>query len=77
MSIDKAWMARVKEVVDWCLANDLKVIINTHHDKWLEGLPTYQHQEENNQKLALLEAYFMAGQHAVCHLTSTFLPSRM
>ena len=54
MSIDKAWMARVREVVDWCLANDLKVIINTHHDKWLEGRPTYQYQEENNLKLSLL-----------------------
>ena len=54
MSIDKAWLARIKEVVDWCLANDLKVIINTHHDKWLEGRPTNQYKEENNQKLALL-----------------------
>ena len=54
MSIDKAWIARVKEVVGWCLANDLKVIINVHHDKWLEGRPTYQYKDENNQKLALL-----------------------
>lgn len=54
MSIDKAWIARIKEVVGWCLANDLKVIINVHHDKWLEGRPTYQYKDENNQKLALL-----------------------
>ena len=54
MSIDKAWMARIKEVVGWCLQNDLKVIINTHHDKWLEGRPTNEYKEENNQKLALL-----------------------
>ena len=54
MSIDKAWVARVKEVVNWCLAEDLKVIINTHHDKWLEGRPTYQYKDENNQKLAML-----------------------
>lgn len=54
MSIDKEWMARVKEVVGWCLDLDLKVIINTHHDKWLEGRPTYQYKDENNQKLALL-----------------------
>lgn len=54
MSIDKAWLARIKEVVGWCLSNDLKVIINTHHDKWLEGRPTNQYKEENNQKLALL-----------------------
>ena len=54
MSIDKAWLQRIKEVVGWCLDNDLKVIINTHHEKWLEGRPTYQYKEENNQKLALL-----------------------
>lgn len=54
MSIDKEWMARVKEVVDWCLANDLKVIINTHHEKWLEGRPLYEFKEENCRKLALL-----------------------
>lgn len=54
MSIDKAWIARIKEVVGWCLDNDMKVIINTHHEKWLEGRPTYQYKDENNQKLALL-----------------------
>ena len=54
MSIDKAWMTRIKEVVGWCLQNDLKVIINVHHDKWLEGRPTYQYKEESNQKRALL-----------------------
>ena len=54
MSIDKAWLNRVKEIVGWCLSNDLKVIINTHHDKWLEGRPTNEYKDENNQKLALL-----------------------
>ncbi len=54
MTIDKYWVARIKEVVDWSLAEGLKVIINTHHDKWLEGRPDYQHKAENNQKLALL-----------------------
>lgn len=54
MSVSKTWMARIKEVVDWCLAEDLKVIINTHHDKWLEGRPYSKYKEENCQKLALL-----------------------
>ena len=30
--ISADWMARVKEVADWCIAMDLYVIINTHHD---------------------------------------------
>ena len=38
----------------WCLDNDLKVIINAHHEKWLEGRPTYQYKDENCQKFALL-----------------------
>ena len=54
MTVDKAWLARIREVTDWCLANGLKVIINTHHDKWLEARPTYAYQDENNQKLSLL-----------------------
>lgn len=54
MIVDKAWFERVKEVVDWCLKYDLKVIINTHHEKWLEGRPTHAYQEENCRKLALL-----------------------
>jgi aryl-phospho-beta-D-glucosidase BglC (GH1 family) len=32
LTIRKDWMARIKEVVDWCLDAGLYVIINTHHD---------------------------------------------
>ncbi|MBR5405796.1 MAG: glycoside hydrolase family 5 protein [Oscillospiraceae bacterium] len=35
--ISAQWMARVKEVADWCRACDLYVIINTHHDVGSEG----------------------------------------
>lgn len=35
--IDAAWMARVKQVVDWCYARNLYVIVNSHWDNgWLE-----------------------------------------
>lgn len=30
--IDKKWMDRVQEVVDWALDNDMYVILNSHHD---------------------------------------------
>jgi endoglucanase len=54
MTIDEAWLNRVKEVVGYCLDNDMKVIVNTHHDKWLESRPTYTYKEENNRRLSLL-----------------------
>nr|WP_296978472.1 glycoside hydrolase family 5 protein [Prevotella sp.] len=54
MSIDPLWIARIKEVVDWCLDNDLKVIINAHHEKWLENNPTDEYKDKNCEKLALL-----------------------
>jgi len=51
MAIDEAWLARVKEIVDWCLAEDMYVMINDHHEHWYERNPTYEKQAENNRKL--------------------------
>ena len=35
--IDATWLARVKQVVDWCYARNLYVIVNSHWDNgWLE-----------------------------------------
>ncbi len=30
--VSQAWMKRIKEVVTWCLEEDMYVILNTHHD---------------------------------------------
>lgn len=54
MTISKTWMSRIKEVIGWCLEYDMKVIVNVHHDKWLESRPFHANKEENCQKLALL-----------------------
>lgn len=36
--IDPAWLNRVKEVVGWCVANDMYVMLNAHGDwGWLEN----------------------------------------
>ena len=36
--IDPAWLNRVKEVVGWCVANDMYVMLNAHGDNgWLEN----------------------------------------
>ena len=54
MTIDEKWLSRVKEIVDWCLAEDMYVIINTHHDLWLEHYPTKGKKTELNEKLGKL-----------------------
>ncbi|MDE6727626.1 MAG: glycoside hydrolase family 5 protein [Oscillospiraceae bacterium] len=33
-NIDKAWLDRVEEVVNYGLDNDMFVILNTHHEEW-------------------------------------------
>lgn len=40
--IDAAWLDRVKEVVDWALADGFYVMINLHHDswQWINTMPT-------------------------------------
>lgn len=45
------WIMRVREVVDYCVENDMYVIINIHWDGgWLENNPTYARQAEVNKK---------------------------
>ncbi|MBQ7954369.1 MAG: glycoside hydrolase family 5 protein [Lachnospiraceae bacterium] len=40
-TIDEQWMARVQEVVDWCVEEDLFIILNMHHEgDWLTKAST-------------------------------------
>jgi endoglucanase len=49
--IDKAWMTRVKEVVDYCIKDSLYVIINMHWDKgWLENRINKANQATVNER---------------------------
>lgn len=49
--ISDTWLARVKEVVDYCVENEMYAIINIHWDGgWLEENPTYDKQNEVNKK---------------------------
>lgn len=50
--IDPEWLARVKEVVDYGMQNNMYVIINTHHEYWftLDGsVPENELQEKANK----------------------------
>ena len=49
--IDDVWLQRVQEVVDYCIENNLYVVLNSHWDGgWLEENPVYDKQEEVNLK---------------------------
>ena len=44
--IGRKWLDRVQDVVDYAIANDLKVILNTHHDSQLGAIATGVDDEE-------------------------------
>ena len=49
--IDKDWIARVKEVVDYCIKDDMYVILNMHWDKgWLENRVNKANQNIVNKR---------------------------
>jgi aryl-phospho-beta-D-glucosidase BglC (GH1 family) len=35
--VDPAWLATVNETVNWAFEHGLKVMINTHHENWLDN----------------------------------------
>jgi endoglucanase len=50
--IDKDWMNRVKQAVDYCVHDSLYVVLNMHWDKgWLENRINKFNQEEVNGRL--------------------------
>jgi aryl-phospho-beta-D-glucosidase BglC (GH1 family) len=50
-TIDSAWMARVKTVVDYAYNSGMYVIVNIHWDNgWLQDHPTFAYQSANNVK---------------------------
>ncbi len=51
LAIDPAWLARVKEVVNYAMNADMYVVLNIHWDGgWLEEHPFYADQEAVNKK---------------------------
>jgi endoglucanase len=50
--IDLRWMARVKDVVDYCIKDSLYVVLNMHWDKgWLENRIKEKHKKQVNARL--------------------------
>ena len=50
--VDEAWMARVREIVDYGIDNGLFVILNTHHEEWY--FPTNSDKDQDIEQLTAL-----------------------
>ena len=50
-TIQKEWLARVKEVVDYIYDNDMYVIINVHHDDYIWFNPTETEYKKDSVRL--------------------------
>ncbi len=48
--IDKAWLDRVQELIDYAAENDMFVILNLHHEEWYQ--PFYDNEEKAADMLA-------------------------
>lgn len=51
-TVEPEWMARVKEVVDYGINNDMFVILNTHHEEWY--YPDSENKDEDIKQLKTL-----------------------
>lgn len=50
-NIDPAWMARVHEIVDYAYNNDMYVILNVHHEEWINRADLGTAYDEMSVKL--------------------------
>ncbi len=50
--VDEAWMNRVREIVDYGIANDMFVILNTHHEEWY--FPSEENKAQDLEQLKAL-----------------------
>lgn len=51
-NVEEEWMARVKEIVDYGIDNDMFVILNTHHEEWY--FPTEEDKAQDIEQLTAL-----------------------
>ncbi len=49
-TINTAWLTRVRQIVDYAMAEELYVIINAHHEDWY--IPSYDNAEKAKEQLA-------------------------
>ncbi|MBE6340867.1 MAG: hypothetical protein E7069_09055 [Bacteroidales bacterium] len=55
LTIKKSWLEHVKTIVDYCIDNNMYVILNSHHDQWYDRMnPASFDSDLVNNKLAQL-----------------------
>ena len=50
-TIDPEWFARVREIIDWCYEEDMYVILNVHHEEWINRADFDTAYDEMSAKL--------------------------
>lgn len=50
-TIDPEWFARVREIIDWCYEEDMYVILNIHHEEWINRADFDTAYDEMSAKL--------------------------
>ncbi len=50
LNINEKWLARVKEIVDYAVSQDMYVILNSHHDNWYDRLPVGYNEADIRKK---------------------------
>lgn len=53
-TIDPRWVRRLREVIDWCLEDSLLVVINTHHEKWMDEHASVAERHKNIPRFSSL-----------------------
>lgn len=50
LHINDRWIARVKDIVDYAVSQDMYVILNSHHDNWYDRLPVGYNESDIQTK---------------------------
>lgn len=60
-TIEPEWLARIKEVIDWCYEEDMYVILNVHHENWVNRADLGTAYDE--MKVKLMAIWSQVGEY--------------
>lgn len=58
-TVNTAYLDRIEQIVDWCLARNLVVILDVHGDSWIPGCfnPASSFYKTGNDRLAVIDRF--------------------